>query len=395
MGLDPNPVIHNVDPTNLSVTNITLPGHIFEGIVHREVVIEDGWYVIRTTGVGDAPGQWFTERVNEGLGPVIFELSKEQIVNYVLNEGGDAATEFHFGEELAERGVRLVEIDGELFQVNNDGTLATPSEEFPLELPERITDRCFVAGTLISMWPLDLDIRPDENGDYDEAEVLSAVWKKPIEEITLEDQVVSYDRNGRLRPGRVTRLYENASSHILNVHGLEVTPGHVTYCGEGRFAGRHVPIIDILRSDGAMMTDAGVKIRAATNCVVGSEGDQLIHAIVGDKTETGRYRPHETGLIRARTRVIFGNGESCSVLELIKARGGYITQDGYVRRNSGGEKMPFRWVFGNRLPRPEDYVLERSQVSLEEIYAAAEWEALDPQIPAPGRVASNPVSKLS
>lgn len=39
-----------------------------------------------------------------------------------------------------------------------------------------------IGDTSISMWPLDPDIKPDENGDYDGVEVLAAVWRKPIAE---------------------------------------------------------------------------------------------------------------------------------------------------------------------------------------------------------------------
>ena len=38
----PNPVYHIVDSNALSVTNVTLPGHAFDGIVHRTVTVENG-----------------------------------------------------------------------------------------------------------------------------------------------------------------------------------------------------------------------------------------------------------------------------------------------------------------------------------------------------------------
>ncbi|MCP4138557.1 MAG: hypothetical protein GY754_46795, partial [bacterium] len=77
---------------------------------------------------------------------------------------------------------------------------------------------CFLAGTMIDMWPLDL--KPDASGHYDEKVVLAKIWQKPIEEVTPDDWVVSYDDNGRLKPGRVTRTFQNHSKHILDVHGL-------------------------------------------------------------------------------------------------------------------------------------------------------------------------------
>ncbi len=101
---------------------------------------------------------------------------------------------------------------------------------------EKYNQRCFLAGTPIDMW----------DGT-----------QKPIEEIASGDVVVSYDASGTLKPGRVKRTFENRVAHILDVHGLMVTPGHATYCAAGKFAGRHVPMIDILRSDGALMTRDG------------------------------------------------------------------------------------------------------------------------------------------
>jgi hypothetical protein len=38
-------------------------------------------------------------------------------------------------------------------------------------------------------------------------------------------------------------------------------PGHAFLCAEGRFAGRHVPLIDILRDDGAVVRQDGTRVR--------------------------------------------------------------------------------------------------------------------------------------
>ncbi|MGH0004871.1 Hint domain-containing protein, partial [Pseudovibrio ascidiaceicola] len=97
-------------------------------------------------------------------------------------------------------------------------------------------DFCFLAGTPISMW----------DGT-----------KKPIEDIRPDDIVTSYDENGNLVPGRVKRTKTNRAKHILDFHGLMVTPGHAIYCADGKFKGQHVPIIDILRSDGAIQKEDG------------------------------------------------------------------------------------------------------------------------------------------
>ncbi len=95
------------------------------------------------------------------------------------------------------------------------------------------------------------------------------MWQKLIEEVTPDDWVLSYDKQGKLKPGRVTRTHVNRSKHILDLHGLMMTPGHVTYCAkvdgeDNPFADSHVPVIDILRSDGALKKADGTLIRAAT-----------------------------------------------------------------------------------------------------------------------------------
>jgi hypothetical protein len=60
-------------------------------------------------------------------------------------------------------------------------------------------------------------------------------------------------RSATLVPARVTRTFVNDVAHVLDFHGTGVTPGHAFLCGAGRFQGRHVPLLDILRDDGAMV----------------------------------------------------------------------------------------------------------------------------------------------
>ena len=115
------------------------------------------------------------------------------------------------------------------------------------------TEHCFLADTSIRMWPLDPSITPCVDGSYDERLVLSKVWHKPISEIAVGDIVVAFDKQGRLQPDRVTRTMQNHATHILNFWGTGVTPGHACYCADGPFKGEHVPIMDILRTDAAMM----------------------------------------------------------------------------------------------------------------------------------------------
>jgi hypothetical protein len=224
-------------------------------------------------------------------------------------------------------------------------------------------NRCFLAGTPIDMW----------DGT-----------QKPIEEIAAGVVVVSYDASGDLKPGQVKRTFENRVAHILDVHGLMVTPGHATYCADGKFTGRHVPMIDILRSDGALMPRDGKKVRAATNCLVGSLEDRFVKAVTfEDVPGTDSVRILDSGEIRLGTRYMRADGATMSVLETIRKMGASLADDGHVILPGKGEKTPFFWTFGKRLPRPEDYVLQRSQLTLNDIYEAEEWEAVGPQMPPP------------
>ncbi|WP_208988105.1 hypothetical protein, partial [Pseudovibrio sp. W74] len=199
---------------------------------------------------------------------------------------------------------------------------------------------------------------------------------KPIEEIAVGDEVKSYNSEGELVASRVSKVFHNQSKHILDVFGLLITPGHVTYCGDGQFKGQHVPIIDILRSDGALMKSDGSLVRAGTGCQVGSEGDALLWAVTGDRQADGNVAIKQKAQIRASSRFILDDGRDVCLLDLIKAADGELTEDGYIKLDVSETPQPFHWIFSDNLPAPEDYVLQRSQVSLAEIYAAAEWESI-------------------
>lgn len=235
---------------------------------------------------------------------------------------------------------------------------------------EHYIQKCFLAGTPISMW----------DGT-----------EKPIEFVKPGDVVVSYDQDGKLVPGRVSKTKENRVKYILDVFGLMVTPGHVTLCGDGKYEGQHVPIIDILRSDSALVLEDGSMKRAATNFAVGSIEDRFVQAIVTeDVPGTDSVRVVESGQIRLGTRFMHPTGADITVLEVIQRTGGSLTDDGYVVLSDGITKTPFVWTFTNRLPKPEDFVLQRSQLTLADIYEADEWEAVAPQVPPPYRGEAGP-----
>jgi hypothetical protein len=157
-------------------------------------------------------------------------------------------------------------------------------------------------------------------------------------------------------------------AHVLNFHGTGVTPRHVFLCGAGRFAGRHVPLIDILRDDGAVVRQDGSLMRAATGCAVGSEADQLIEVVAADGS---------TGRLRAGTRVAGETGE-VTVSAMVAQADGVIC-DGGVALPGAPAPQPFAWA--GSLPAHEEDLLRQSGVTLAGIYAAEEWES-PPQMAA-------------
>jgi hypothetical protein len=61
-------VVHSVDPSNCSITNTTLPGHLlYPGQVTRSVVNDNGMISIVTDGTGNGalagPNDWFANPV--------------------------------------------------------------------------------------------------------------------------------------------------------------------------------------------------------------------------------------------------------------------------------------------------------------------------------------------
>ena len=105
----------------------------------------------------------------------------------------------------------------------------------------------------------------------------------------------------------------------------------------------------------------------------------------------GTTRVRHKGLIRLGTRFITPDGHDVSVMDVIAAAGGAVSEDGLIQAATGGPKMPFWWSFTDHLPKPEDYVLQRSGLRLEEIYRAEEWEAIGPQMPQPAHAAQAPL----
>ncbi|MGR3609909.1 MAG: hypothetical protein ACU0BN_13775 [Sulfitobacter sp.] len=259
----------------------------------------------------------------------------------------------------------------------------------PLPLPGG-RSQCFLSDTTIQMWPMDAAIQPGADGGFDEELVLSHVWQKPISKVEAGDVVVAFDEAGRLQPGTVARTMTNDSTHILDFWGTGVTPGHACYCADGPFAGRHVPILDILRSDGALMRADGSMVRAATNCDVGSDGDRMIHASASMQKSDGSWTDPKISQVRFGTKVVLPDGRHSSLQDIAEREGWGVSDDGYMVRALsdeegavGEQKFLFPYLYAEALPQPEDYILTRSDVTLEAIYAAGEWEQIGTNLSAP------------
>jgi hypothetical protein len=198
----------------------------------------------------------------------------------------------------------------------------------------------------------------------------------PIEKVQVGDKVLSYSCengiSGMLVAGRVSQTFQKDVQHLLDVHGLKVTPGHVTLCGEGRFRDRHVPIVDILLSDGALVKEDGELIRMAINKPVGSLEDQLVQILHAETSEDLQSGNLKRGKMRVGTLLFDREGVAVSVLDCLRAQGMNYRPDVGLVSAEGQEPEPLNW-FGS-LPRPEDYILKRSQETLEGILVGGEWE---------------------
>ena len=265
-----------------------------------------------------------------------------------------------------------------------------------------LNDQCFLCDTSVQMWPLDLSIKPRADGSYDEKLVLSKVWYKRQDQIKAGDIVVSPDKWGRLQPGRVARTMTNIATHILDFWGTGVTPGHAYNCADGPFKGGFAPLMDILRTDGVLMRSDGTLFRSTTNCDVGSIGDMMIHAAATLQKPDGTWTEPKAGKVRFGTRIILPDGRHMSFMEMATNEGWWVSDDGYMVAMRKGEegklqerKFLFPYVHGEDLPKPEDYILARSAVTLEDIYLANEWEQIGTRMPAPDSLAGfNPNSTM-
>ena len=218
-------------------------------------------------------------------------------------------------------------------------------------------DQCFLASTPILM---------------------SDGSEKSIEEIQPGDMVKSYDKDGKLVAGRVKQTFVKEVEHVLDFFGTGVTPGHVYYCGAGKFKGQHVPLIDILRDDGGVVAADGTLIRAATGMPIGSENDvKMVWAVRGTKTSSGAFQVSERKKIRLSTRVITEAGSDLSVADILKGVEAYVNKNAMIQVDQNSDtEMPFLWTFSESIPKPEDYVLLRSGLTLAEVQNPGELDGV-------------------
>jgi hypothetical protein len=289
-----------------------------------------------------------------------FNLFDESSEEPIFTEGGSAIGSNGTILFLTPAGLVIRQANGdetylspaERFRINSDGNVEVLGIFNPTDgsvIPP--DDYCFLAGTPI---------------------LLTNRQSKPVESIIPGDLVQSYDASGRLVPGRVTRTFRNEVSHILDVHGLKVTPGHATLCGDGLFKGCHVPIIDILLSDGALVRADGTLMRMAINAPVGSVADAFVKVAYALTPEDVQTNNLTEGTMRVGTLLFDRDGAPVLVLDCLQAEGYAFDADTGLVAKPGEAPHPLFW-FG-KLPRPEDYILTRSQETLEGILTDGEWE---------------------
>ncbi|WP_025897280.1 Hint domain-containing protein [Sneathiella glossodoripedis] len=255
--------------------------------------------------------------INSTDDPVILELTKRQLER-LRGEIPDA------------------ELGIEPEDVKSNGKIFKPIE------------RCFSAGTLIDM----------ADGS-----------QKPIESIEIGNEVAAYDPGanyglGGLRSAKVTRTMTNIVDDLLDFHGVKMTPGHSTLCGDGPNKGAHIPLMDIILADGAVVDRDGRLIRAATNLPVGSEGDRFIEvAYITDKSQD----VYSHAKMRLGTLMVGQDGKGdWRIMDALKNEGYQIFETGLIAKD-GEEPHPLYW-FGE-VPEPADYILNKSRLTLSDLYS--------------------------
>lgn len=373
------PVVHIVDESSKIIVNITMEGHaLHPGLIVRHVYEDsDGVVWVETLGTGVGPlgipntlgadAVW-TNVPDQSIRNFISE-NATGFVGDIISAGVDQNSVFPLITSLqsgteAEKVTLLIEFfeeNPELFLANHTPAVLSDllDKSSVVEVLESVVGECFAGDTEIHM---------------------PSGRREQIKNIRVGDKVLTYEKTATsdLKISRVSRIFKKETVHLLDVHGLKVTPGHVTLCGDGQFAGKHVPIIDILLSDGALVRENGDLIRMAINKPVGSREDQFVKVSYAVDADAAREGNLQSGKMRVGTLLFDRDGQPVSVLDCILAEGmTFNPETGLVSRAEGS---PEPLYFFGELPRPEDYILRRSRETLEGILTDGEWEGTPSQL---------------
>lgn len=179
-------------------------------------------------------------------------------------------------------------------------------------------DRCFLAGTPILM--------------ADDTE-------KPIEDIVPGDVVMAFDPVatrglGPSSPKRVRRVFQNITKTVLDLRGLEMTPGHVVLSDNGEW----LTIAAVLKADRALVEDRStgpVLVRARTGRVIGSDEDLPV-LVTWEDPQTGRlHRAEVRAGIPAIARVVEDRTELWTLGRVLAHQGYRLEPSGEILDASG------------------------------------------------------------
>lgn len=347
--------------------------------------LSDGVYYVNSDQFGRIP---VGLTVSSQIG-LLKELQAE--INVVQNQDGfldgsfnrdEVSTIAILGEEKFAKLMYAIHGDADInlgagsgiIRVTQSGQIIVVEEGRGTRLIDAITNnQCFLAGTSITM----------ADGS-----------RKPIEKIKQNDRVMSLDEKfGKMVASKVARTFRNEAKIILDFHGTFVTPGHVYYSPDSKRPSKFEPLIDILRKDGLIQHQDGTHIRATTGCEAGSLFDTLVW--MAPKVN-GAPAPEFARQFRLGTRVILPpKGTEATVMDIIVQNFGQIDADGRTSDGRHVSDLRMVWPFETALPQPEDYVMIRSQTTLEDIYRAADWERVRPSLPAPMVMDGGAVQPLS
>ena len=123
-------------------------------------------------------------------------------------------------------------------------------------------------------------------------------------------------------------------------------------------------------------------MRASINWPVGSLPDQFIWVLAGHD-DGQKIKVTDKKQIRIGTRMIAPDGSDDCILDRLVHTYGPLSENGFFENGTDVRSLVVHWPYGDKIPNPEDYILQRSDVTLQEIYAAGEWEQIGTRMPPP------------